>query len=197
MQKRADARDQTRERILKATIELHDEKGVAPTTFADIAKRAAVGQATVSRHFPTLQDLIMACGAHVWAEMRPPVPDTAAAVFTGLDSTPKRLAKLIQELDDFYRRGELRMRLIVRDHELVPELQGFLSAVEAGVEALVREALTKSGAPEAAIKIAIMLTSFPVWLEFNDLGLPRSNLAPLKLRILECAIKAARQPPDS
>jgi AcrR family transcriptional regulator len=193
MQKRADARDQTRERILKATMELHDEKGVAPTTFADIAKRAAVGQATVSRHFPTLQDLVMACGAHVWAEMRPPVPDTAAAVFAGLDSTPKRLAKLIQELDEFYRRGEPRMRLILRDHELVPELQGFLGAVEAGVGALVREALAKSGAPEAAIKIAIMLSSFSVWLEFNELGLPKSKLAPLKLRILECAIKAARQ----
>jgi AcrR family transcriptional regulator len=194
MQKRAESRDQTRARILKATIELHDEKGVAPTTFADIAKRAAVGQATVSRHFPALSELIMACGAHVWADMRPPVPETAASVFAGLGSTQKRLAKLIQELDDFYGRGEPRLRLILRDRELVPELQGFLSAVESGIEALVRQALANSGEPEPAIKMAIMLTSFSVWLEFNDLGLPASKLAPLKLKVLECAIKAARQP---
>jgi AcrR family transcriptional regulator len=193
MQKRAESRDETRARILKATIELHDQKGVAPTTFADIAKRAGVGQATVSRHFPAVSDLVMACGAHVWAEMRPPVPETAAAEFVGLDSTPKRLKRLIRVLDDFYRRGELRLRLIVRDRELVPELQGFLGAVEAGVEALVREALANSGEPKAAIKVAIMLTSFPVWSEFNGLGLPASKLEALKVRILECALKAARQ----
>ena len=53
MQKRAEARDQVRERIVEATMRLHDEKGVVPTTFAEIAERAGVGPATVSRHFPT------------------------------------------------------------------------------------------------------------------------------------------------
>jgi AcrR family transcriptional regulator len=192
MRKRAEALERTRERILQATMQVHDEKGVAPTTFADIAKRAGLGQATVSRHFPTLGDLVMACGGHVWAEMRPPVPDTAAAVFAGIESTHERLARLVEELDAFYSRGALRLRLAARDRELVPALHGFLTAVEAGVEALVREALANSGEPEPAIKMAIMLTSFPVWSEFNRLGLPASKLAPLKLRILECAVDAAR-----
>jgi AcrR family transcriptional regulator len=192
MRRRAYARDQVRERILQATMQLHDEQGVAPTTFSDIAKRAGVGQATVSRHFPTLSDLVMACGGHVWAEMRPPVPDTAAGVFAGLDSTPQRLARLIQELDDFYGRGALRLRLAGRDRELMPELHGFLTAVEAGVEALVRQALANAGEPESAVRVVITLTSFPVWSQFNRLGLPVPELALLKARILECAIRAAR-----
>src|SRR5215203_6814967 len=74
MQKRAEARDQVRERIVEATMRLHDEKGVVPTTFAEVAERAGVGPATVSRHFPTLGDLVRACGAHVWHEMRPRHP---------------------------------------------------------------------------------------------------------------------------
>jgi AcrR family transcriptional regulator len=193
MRKRAQARDQTRERILQATMQVHDEKGVAPTTMADIAKRAGVGQATVSRHFPTLSELIQTCGQHVWVEMQPPVPQTAPALFADVETTEARLVKLIEELDSFYLRGKHRLRLASRDRELLPELNGFLTAVEAGVEALVREALAKAGEPERAVRVAILLTSFPVWLKFHELGLPAPDLADLKLRLLKCGIAAASQ----
>ena len=139
MQKRAAARDQTREQIVKATIHLHDEKGVVQTTFAEIAERAGVGQATVSRHFPTLGDLVRACGSHVWQEMGPPTPDTAASVFAGASTARERLVRLVEEVDAFYARGAHRLALATRDRELVPELDDFLTAVEAGVMALVRE----------------------------------------------------------
>lgn len=193
MRKRAEALERTRERILQATMAVHDEKGVAPATFADIAKRSGLGQATVSRHFPTLSQLIQACGQHVWVEMQPPVPDAAPAVFAGIDTTRERLIKLIDELDAFYTRGELRLALASRDRELVPELHGFLSAVEAGVNALVREALAKSGAPERATQLAGLLMSFSVWTGFNKLGLPPEELKALKLQMLECGLKAGRQ----
>ena len=83
MKKRAEARDETRDRIVRATMALHDEQGVATTTFADIAERAGVGPATVLRHFPTLGSLVMACGQHVAEEMRPPTPADAEQVFAG------------------------------------------------------------------------------------------------------------------
>src|SRR5215210_2088178 len=108
MQKRAEARDQVRERIVQATMRLHDEKGVVPTTFADIAERAGVGSATVSRHFPTLGDLVRACGAHVWQEMRPPTPDTVDSVFAEAKTGRERLVRLVEELDAFYARGAYR-----------------------------------------------------------------------------------------
>src|SRR5690606_4006184 len=94
MRRRAEARDQTRERILKATMQLHDEQGVAPTTLTQVARRAGVGPATVFRHFPTVNHLVQACGQHVWIEMRPPVPDAAPAIFAGIESPGARLAKL-------------------------------------------------------------------------------------------------------
>jgi AcrR family transcriptional regulator len=194
MGRRAEAQDQTRERILQATMQLHDEQGVAPTTLTQVARRAGVGPATVFRHFPTVNQLVQACGQHVWIEMRPPMPDAAAAVFAGIESTDARLAKLIDELDDFYGRGSLRLGLAGRDRELVPELHGFLMAVEAGVEALVREALAKSSPSEEEIQVALALTGFPVWQALNRLGLPRAELAAMKVRFLKCAMRAADKP---
>lgn len=190
MGRRAKARDQTRERILQATMQLHDEQGVAPTTLTQVARRAGVGPATVFRHFPTVNHLVQACGQHVWIEMRPPVPDAAPALFAGIESPDTRLAKLIDELDDFYGRGELRLHLAGRDRELIPELHGFLSAVEAGVEALVREALAKSQVSEEQIQVAVALSGFRVWQALNCLGLPHAELAAMKTRFLKCAMAA-------
>jgi AcrR family transcriptional regulator len=192
MRKRAEARDETRERIVRATMQVHDEKGVAPATFAEIAERAGVGQATVSRHFPTLGDLVQACGAHVWAEMQPPVPDAAASVFEGAAKPEARLTRLVEELNAFYERGAHRLALAARDRELVPELDQFLMMVDAGVEALVREALTGRGS-DREVPIGMSIMSFPVWSALRKAGLPAAEFAGFWQRILECSLKAAQK----
>lgn len=193
MRRRAEAREEVRDRIVLATMQLHDEKGVAPTTFAEIAERAGVGPATVHRHFPTLADLVRACGAHVWKEMRPPVPDLAAGVFAGLTTQRQRLLRLVKEMDEFYARGALRLGLAARDRELVPELDQFLNAVESGVEALVREALALGDSSERVLQVIVALTGLPVWSAFDRLALEHAELTELKVSLLECAIRAARQ----
>ena len=141
MSNRAAAREETRERIVRATMALHDERGVATTSFADIAQRAGVGPATVSRHFPTLGTLVMACGAHVAAEMRPPSPADASRIFRGLTTTRDRLERLVSEFDAFYTRGSFRLIAAANDRDRVPELDQFLIAVDAGLEALIRDCL--------------------------------------------------------
>ena len=45
----------------------------------------------------------------------------------------ERLVKLVEELDAFYSRDALRLGLAGRDRELLPKLNGLLTAVEAGV----------------------------------------------------------------
>jgi AcrR family transcriptional regulator len=190
--KRADAKEATRERILRATMQIHDEKGVAPTTFADIAARAGVGQATVSRYFPTLVDLVQACGQHVWQEMRPPVPAEAAQVFAGIRGTERRLGKLVEEVDGFYARGALRLDLASRDRDLVPPLDGFLSAVEAGIAALVREAIAPEHATGESFELVNAMMGFRVWQSFHRSGIGAERLSALRVRLLHCALKAAR-----
>lgn len=189
--KRAEAKEQTRDRILRATMQVHDEKGVAPTTFADVAARAGVGQATVSRYFPTIGDLVQACGQHVWMEMRPPVPEMAEEVFAGVEGLDRRLEKLVAEVDGFYARGSLRLDLASRDRELIPQLDGFLSAVEAGVSALVREALAPFAPHEEAVEMASALMSFRAWQSFRKTAIPAARLAALRVRLLRCALKTA------
>ena len=141
MRKRAEGLDATRERIVEATAALHYEQGVAATSYVQIAERAGVGPATVYRHFPTLGSLVEACGATVWDEIQPPLPENAPAVFAGLGTRQQRLERLVAELDAFYDRGAVWLGIAARDRDRVPELDAFLRQVEAGVEALVREAI--------------------------------------------------------
>ena len=190
MRKRADDWQKTRERILQATMQLHDEQGVAPTTFSDIAKRAGLGQATLYRHFPTLGDLVQACGGHVWQEMQPPTGEAAAAVFEGLATVDERLEKLVEEIDAFYRRGALRLHLAGRDRDLIPALDYFLKAVEAGVEANVHEALAPAGPPKRTVEVVAALMSFPVWQRFGQLELSPRKSRDLTLRLIHCAMRA-------
>src|SRR6185295_1535406 len=137
LKKRAKARDETRERIIRATMALHDENGVATTSFTDVAARAGVGAATVYRNFPTLDSLVQACGAHVWQDMRPPVPGDAALLFEGMATRDQRLARLIETLDAFYERGAFRLVRAGQDRDRVPGLDFFLTQVAAGIDALV------------------------------------------------------------
>ena len=184
MVRRADAAEETRRRITDATIRLHDEQGVAPTTFAQVAARAGVGQATVHRHFPTTGDLVRACGAHVWAEMQPPQPADAAAIFADVRTREERVARLVATLDAFYARGAHRLALAWRDREIVPELDAFLAAVEAGVAALVAEAVGAEAARRAPAMQA--LAGFPVWAALRR-ALPPRDVPTTLERILRCA----------
>jgi AcrR family transcriptional regulator len=192
MRKRAEGQDATRERIVEATAALHYEQGVAATSYIQIAERAGVGPATVYRHFPTLGSLVMACGALVSEVMQPPLPENAPAVFKGLGTRQQRLERLVAELDAFYERGATWLGIAARDRDSVPELDGFLREVDAGVVALVREAVG-TGSSEAAIRLMTALADVSVWR-----SLKRLDVAPAELRrtlagLLECASAVAAQ----
>src|ERR687887_388726 len=75
---RAERQRRTRERIVQATMELHEEVGPAKTTVAEIARRAGVQRLTVYNHFPQEIELFAACQAH-WMELHP-LPDFASAL---------------------------------------------------------------------------------------------------------------------
>jgi AcrR family transcriptional regulator len=191
MKKRAAARDETRERIIRATMALHDEQGVATTTHSDIAERAGVGPATVYRNFPTPESLVQACGAHVWQEMRPPTSEAASTLFVGLVGREQRLERLVQELDAFYRRGEFRMVRAGQDRDRVPALDFFLNQIDAGIEAWVREALRGDREPD--ILLARALTDFHVWRALQRVQLPQAQLIALMLHLLSCSLTGGRQ----
>ena len=190
MTHRAAAHEETRERIVRATMALHDEKGVATTTFAEIAEQAGVGPATVSRHFPNLGALVMACGAHVAAEMRPPSPADAPLLFAGLTTTRARLERLVSELDAFYTRGSLRLLKAANDRERVPELDQFLIWVDAGIEALITAALADEAPGKPLIGVLMALCSVSFWQALKRAGLAAADRQAALVDLLASAVAA-------
>src|SRR3954465_8150101 len=76
---RADSQRETRDRSERGAAEVREEKGVARTTVAEIARRAGVTRLTVYNHFADLSELIPACSAHYMAlHPRPPLDDPFA-----------------------------------------------------------------------------------------------------------------------
>jgi AcrR family transcriptional regulator len=73
LKRRAESQDQTRQRIIETTIELHQTKGAAATTISEIAERARVGRMTVYRHFPDEATLSRACSGLYFE--RHPLPE--------------------------------------------------------------------------------------------------------------------------
>src|SRR3954462_9610243 len=105
MSKRAAATEATRRRIVDATRELHAAQGIAVTSWDDIARQAGVGVGTVYRHFPSLNELIPACG-HVAMEIAAlPGKETVPALFDGLRGRRARLERLVAEAFAIYERG--------------------------------------------------------------------------------------------
>jgi AcrR family transcriptional regulator len=98
--KRAEKEEETRQRIVEAAVELHEQVGGVAATVTAIADRAGVGRVTYYRHFPDERSLLQACTGHYLALNPPPDPSPWAMI-----SNPEaRLRTALGELYAFYGR---------------------------------------------------------------------------------------------
>lgn len=151
MDKRASAAEDTRRRIVQATFEVHGEKGIAATTFRDIAQRADVSLATVYRHFPTYDDVVTACGELTASSM----PQLDPTTFDGVLSRRARVRILVEGVFarfDFWKDYEGARH----DARTILPLRGFLEAAEAETRELIRRALGDDG-DEATVTAVLAL----------------------------------------
>ena len=91
---RQTAVEQTRERIVAATFELHATIGPSRTTISAIADRADLERHTVYAHFPYLESLYEACTVHGIRLAGMPEPDGWREV----DGPPGRLRHGLTEI---------------------------------------------------------------------------------------------------
>ena len=104
MGRRAVAVEETRRRIVEAARELHNRQGIASTSWDDIAEQAGVGVGTVYRHFPSLDELVPACGRAVMHALALPDREHANALFADVEAADARIERLVAEAFAIYER---------------------------------------------------------------------------------------------
>ena len=119
---RAESQRETRDRIARVAVELHEEKGVAQTTVAEIARRAGVTRLTVYNHFADLSELILGCSAHYAAQH--PLPDLPGVL--ALEDPDERVRAALVRLYGWYRETEPMFGKLFSDRASVPELDQFM-----------------------------------------------------------------------
>lgn len=116
MKRRVKRQEETRRRIVEATVELHKTVGMARTTISAIAEKAGVERLTVYRHFPDERALFSACSGHYMAANPPPDP----ASWTQIADPEERLRVALREVYAYHRRTEPMMANVIRDAPMHP-----------------------------------------------------------------------------
>ena len=187
MGKRKAAVEETRQRILEATLTLHSEKGIFGTSWQDIAQRADVSVGTVYKHFPSLDELVPACGELMYAIARPPSLEDAPRIFAGADSLEERLERLVSELFGFYERGAPYIETDFQERRL-PEVREWEAHMRDTITGLAREALQPVGPDERTVGAASALVDFTTFKSFLDRGIQKEQAAKTIYEVLLCWI---------
>jgi AcrR family transcriptional regulator len=188
MDKRRAAVQETRQRILEATLALHAENGIFGTSWQDIAKRADVSVGTVYKHFPSLDELVPACGELMYAITRPPSLEDAPEIFAEANSLDERLGRLVEALFAFYERGAPYIETDFQERRLpaVVEWEAYMRATVAG---LVREALVTVRPDESTVQAVSALLDFSTFKSFLDREIPKEQAAKTVGEVLLCWIE--------
>ena len=137
LKERARRQEETRQRIVEATVALHEEVGPARTTVAEVARRAGVQRLTVYNHFPDDAALIGACSAHFLAGH--PLPDPGP--WTAVRDPAARLRQALEELYARHRATEAMTANVLRDAEIVPALGAIIAGGREAYEGAVTDIL--------------------------------------------------------
>jgi AcrR family transcriptional regulator len=166
MSKRAAAAAGTRRRIVDATRALHTEQGIAATSWDQIAARAGVGVGTVYRHFPTLDELVPACGEVSMEVVGLPSPAEAPALLAGAADP---VARLVAEVFAIYERGAPELQVVRREPDAHPSVAELNDTLEATLEALVLAALPDGSPTDRAVTRAMI--DLDTWQALRTAGL--------------------------
>jgi len=151
---------ETRQRIVEATVALHEEVGPARTTVAEIARRAGVQRLTVYTHFPEDRDLFAACSRHFMAGHPPPDPTP----WTEIADPSERLRRALRDLHTWFESGEAMFANVERDRTVLPALAEVRDRGRAPFDAAVRDILAAGLGRSKRLRATIGLaTSFGAW----------------------------------
>lgn len=188
---RADRQQETRRRIIDATVALHEELGPARTTVSEIARRAGVQRLTVYNHFPDTAELFAACQGQFLAEHPPPDLGPALA----LDDPHARVRAALAALYASYRAREPMTAKVQRDRSALPALDALMARTADAQLAELAAALAspfgargrKAQRLNAALALAL---DFWTWQRLTREGLDDAAAADLMAELVAGAASA-------
>ncbi len=182
MKRRAELVDETRQRITDAAIRLHTTIGPVNTSIAAIAEEAGVTRLTVYRHFPTLDELFVACRGHWRAEHRPPDIHAWGAI-PGLE---ERARRAFDELYGWYRDNADDLYPNNRDFDAMPlSTQQTIRAERAAIAGALIGGHVDGAYGRRLRAVAGHLVAYWTWRSLVvDQGLSNNDAVDLAVRIL-------------
>ena len=102
---------------------VHDEQGISPPTGPTSRSAPASRWRPSTIHFPTLEELVTACGSLTVERVEPPRPEDAEAALAGAASREERIERLAVAVFDFYERAGRIVDNVRRDRGRLPVLE--------------------------------------------------------------------------
>jgi AcrR family transcriptional regulator len=168
MGKREATVDETKRRILEASLMLHSQRGVTGTSWQEIADAAGVSVGTVYYHFPTVDDLVPACSG-LGRRLR---PAPTAEIFKGLRGKKARINALVQALFSHYEAVSGPYGFTLTERRTVPVLARLADELLGQYRSLVKAALDPDADDETVAKIDA-LVDFRMWDSLRERGLSK------------------------
>ena len=193
MHRRAAAAEETRRRIVDATRALHSTQGIAATSYDDIAERAGVGVGTVYRHFPSLDELIPACGRVVMDDLALPSASAAHALFADVPTPQARIERLVGEAFAIYERGAAELTAVRREPGAHPSVARTAAELESSLAALVDTALEPLEVADADRRVVRAMIDLGTWQALRDQGISFAGAVDAVRRLL--GARLADSPP--
>ena len=190
LKRRAERQEQTRRRIVEATVGLHESVGPARTTVSAVAERAGVQRLTVYRHFPDERALLAACSGH-WVASNP-APDPAP--WRKVRDPEERLTKALTEVYAHYDGTEPMMANLVRDAPKMPALAELLAPYDQYLAA-VRDVLAAGWGVRGRRRVLLLAAvghalDFAAWRSLaRGQGLDDGRAVEVMVRMVRCVAR--------
>jgi AcrR family transcriptional regulator len=191
LKQRAERQEATRQRIVEATVELHQTVGGTQATISAIAERAGVERLTVYRHFPDERSLLTACTGHYLAQHPPPDPTR----WQQLVEPEDRLRTGLTEVYAFHRRTEPMFAHAIHDMEDMPILRELMAPMFAHWT-LMRDILARGWDGNAEQRTLVLAAiahalDFSTWRSLARVqGLGDADAVDLMVGMVRCAARA-------
>lgn len=184
--RRAEQQDRTREKIVEATVALHEKLGPANTSIKAIAEKAGVQRLTVYRHFPDDTSLFQACTSHYLGQHPPP----NMGDWAGIQEASERSHAALLAFYRYYRSTEKMWSVAYRDIDTVKALQLPMGQFQAYLDQ-VRDDLLASWNVKQADRKSLAITlrhclRFTTWASLKNENLSDKKIVELVMDWVAC-----------